>query len=44
MRLNKHISESGIASRREADAWIAAGRVTVNGAKGELGTQVEGGR
>jgi 23S rRNA pseudouridine2604 synthase len=41
MRLNKHISESGIASRREADAWIAAGRVTVNGAKGELGTKVE---
>ena len=31
MRLNKHISESGICSRREADAWIAAGRVTVNG-------------
>jgi 23S rRNA pseudouridine2604 synthase len=43
MRLNKHISESGIASRREADAWIAAGRVTVNGAKGELGTQVKPG-
>ena len=31
MRLNKHISETGICSRREADAWIAAGRVTVNG-------------
>jgi 23S rRNA pseudouridine2604 synthase len=43
MRLNKHISESGVASRREADAWIAAGRVTVNGAKGELGTQVKPG-
>lgn len=43
MRLNKHISESGVASRREADAWIAAGRVTVNGAKGELGTQVRPG-
>ena len=40
MRLNKHIAESGVASRREADAWIAAGRVTVNGAKGELGTKV----
>lgn len=40
MRLNKFISESGIASRREADAWIAAGRVTVNGATGLLGTQV----
>jgi 23S rRNA pseudouridine2604 synthase len=43
MRLNKHISESGIASRREADAWIAAGRVTVNGQPGELGTQVKPG-
>jgi 23S rRNA pseudouridine2604 synthase len=43
MRLNKHISESGIASRREADAWIAAGRVTVNGRPGELGTQVKPG-
>ena len=43
MRLNKHISESGIASRREADAWIAAGRVTVNGAPGALGTQVKEG-
>ena len=43
MRLNKHISESGLCSRREADAWIAAGRVTVNGARGELGTQVKPG-
>ncbi len=43
MRLNKHISESGIASRREADAWIAAGRVTVNGAPAALGTQVKEG-
>ncbi len=40
MRLNKHISESGLCSRREADAWIAAGRVTVNGAPGALGTRV----
>ncbi len=40
MRLNKHISESGLCSRREADAWIAAGRVTVNGLPGTLGTQV----
>src|SRR5688572_27288827 len=43
MRLNKHISESGICSRREADAWIAAGRVTVNGEPGALGTQVKPG-
>ena len=43
MRLNKHISESGICSRREADGWISAGRVTVNGAPGALGTQVRTG-
>jgi 23S rRNA pseudouridine2604 synthase len=40
MRLNKYISESGVASRREADAWIAAGRVTVNGKPAALGTRV----
>ncbi|MEO8160482.1 MAG: pseudouridine synthase [Arenimonas sp.] len=40
MRLNKYISETGVCSRREADAWIAAGRVQVNGAPAELGTQV----
>jgi 23S rRNA pseudouridine2604 synthase len=40
MRLNKFISERGVCSRREADAWIAAGRVTVNGRPGELGTRV----
>jgi len=43
MRLNKYISESGIASRREADGWIAAGRVTVNGKAAGLGTQVAAG-
>lgn len=40
MRLNKYISETGICSRREADDWIARGRVTVNGRPAELGTQV----
>lgn len=43
MRLNKFISETGVCSRREADAWIAAGRVTVNGRPGELGTKVGAG-
>src|SRR5207342_1050208 len=43
LRLNKYISETGICSRREADAWIAAGRVRVNGAQALLGTQVEAG-
>ena len=40
MRLNKFISETGICSRREADAWIESGRVQVNGKRAELGTQV----
>ncbi|MBL6750024.1 MAG: 23S rRNA pseudouridine(2604) synthase RluF [Nevskia sp.] len=40
MRLNKYISETGICSRREADAWIAQGRVSVNGRPAELGTRV----
>ena len=40
MRLNKYISETGACSRREADAWIAAGRVRVNGVAATLGTQV----
>ena len=33
MRLSKLMSERGVASRRKAEAWIAAGRVTVNGEK-----------
>jgi 23S rRNA pseudouridine2604 synthase len=43
VRLNKFVSETGICSRREADAWISAGRVTVNGVRAVLGTQVEPG-
>jgi 23S rRNA pseudouridine2604 synthase len=40
MRLNKYISETGVCSRREADKWIEAGRVTCNGQSAALGTQV----
>jgi 23S rRNA pseudouridine2604 synthase len=43
MRLNKYISETGVCSRREADKWIEAGRVTLNGAPATLGTQVAAG-
>jgi 23S rRNA pseudouridine2604 synthase len=43
MRLNKYLSESGICSRREADTYIAEGRVTVNGTPAGLGTQVSEG-
>ncbi len=40
MRLNKYISETGVCSRREADKWIEAGRVTLNGIRADLGLQV----
>ena len=43
MRLNKYISETGVCSRREADKWIEAGRVTCNGRPAVLGTQVAAG-
>jgi 23S rRNA pseudouridine2604 synthase len=43
VRLNKYISETGVCSRREADKWIEAGRVTCNGQPAALGTQVQDG-
>jgi 23S rRNA pseudouridine2604 synthase len=43
LRLNKYISETGVCSRREADQWIEAGRVTCNGRIAALGTQVADG-
>ena len=39
-RINKFLSDRGLCSRRAADEWIAAGRVTVNGATATLGTRV----
>lgn len=38
--LNKYISETGICSRREADTWIAAGRVKINGIVAQKGNRV----
>jgi 23S rRNA pseudouridine2604 synthase len=43
VRLNKYISETGVCSRREADKWIEAGRVTCNGQLAALGTQIADG-
>jgi 23S rRNA pseudouridine2604 synthase len=40
MRLNKHISDSGFCSRREADRLVAEGRVTVNGLRARIGAEV----
>jgi 23S rRNA pseudouridine2605 synthase len=41
VRLNAYLARAGVASRRGADALIKAGRVTVNGAPGELNTFVQ---
>ena len=43
MRINKFLSETGITSRRGADKFIDAGRVTINGKPAELGSKVEAG-
>ncbi len=40
MRINKYLAHQGIASRREADTLIEAGKVRVNGKKAEMGQQV----
>lgn len=40
-RLQKIISGAGIASRRKAEAYIEAGRVTVNGAVAQLGDRAD---
>ena len=42
IRLNKYISNSGVCSRRDADALITSGQITVNGkVVTELGTRVQ---
>ncbi len=40
-RLQKLISACGLASRRRAEDWITAGRVTVNGEKARLGDRAD---
>lgn len=40
MRLNRYLAKRGVATRREADALIEAGRVIVNGQKATLGMKV----
>ena len=40
-RLQKLISACGLASRRRAEDWITAGRVTVNGEKAQLGDRAD---
>ena len=41
-RLQKVLSAAGIASRRQIEAWVKAGRISVNGKPAELGQRVGG--
>lgn len=40
-RLQKLLAQHGLASRRRAEEWILAGRVTVNGVPAHLGQKVD---
>jgi pseudouridine synthase len=40
-RVQKIIANAGVASRREAEAWVADGKVTVNGAVATLGDRAD---
>ena len=40
VRLQKALADAGVGSRREMEAWIAEGRVTVNGVTAEVGDKV----
>jgi 23S rRNA pseudouridine2605 synthase len=40
--VQKILARAGLASRREAEEWIRAGRVTVNGEMATLGTRARG--
>lgn len=43
IRVQKYLAAAGVASRREVEAWIAAGRLSVNGRRAEPGLKVDGG-
>lgn len=43
INLNKYISDTGICSRREAEKFIVAGRVKINGTVAVLGNRVRAG-
>ena len=40
-RLQKLMSSCGLCARRTAEAWIQAGRVTVNGIPAQLGDRAD---
>ena len=42
VRLNKYLSTQGVCSRREADRYIEAGKVTIDGRVAGMGEKVDG--
>lgn len=40
IRINKYLSDAGVCSRREADRYIAQGKVYIDGIKAEMGSRV----
>lgn len=41
-RIQKILARAGLASRREAEEWIRAGRVSINGESAQLGSKATG--
>src|SRR6187551_1048042 len=41
-RVQKILARAGLASRREAEEWIRAGRVSINGEPATLGSRAKG--
>lgn len=40
IRINKYLSDAGVCSRREADRYIAEGKVTIDGVPAQMGSRV----
>lgn len=41
VRIQKVLSENGILSRRKAEEYVAAGRITINGRKAQIGAAID---
>jgi 23S rRNA pseudouridine2605 synthase len=41
VRLQKYLSDQGVASRRQAEAWIRAGQVICNGQPAQIGQKID---